>query len=293
MSWRRIPLAVYKPTRTTYLHKVSRKSLLFDPKVKYPIYARLPSFWREEYETPDPNVHQHFEEGTPYPQRSGLYKQVDKEVKRVENVNIPLRFCKEAEEGIWAGETKIEAYRYPRNGKKRKRLNWIWSPHQVYRSLHSEILNRSIYTSFTPRALDLIDEAYGFDFFILKTHVKVLRRFGSSLKREMLLVLANKDTQLYPNDPVKRERIYNKYKEYVVDEERASWVGLPLRDAMRKQYDIEKEAGLIDPRPLLEVYTAELLDKLKLGEVGEVEDPESVPLEGAIFDRQVTSESQK
>lgn len=32
------------------------------------------------------------------------------------------------------------------------------------------------------------------------------------LKRAMLLRLARKDTELYPDDPARREKIYNKYK---------------------------------------------------------------------------------
>lgn len=32
------------------------------------------------------------------------------------------------------------------------------------------------------------------------------------LKRAMLLRLARKNTELYPSDPVKREKVYNKYK---------------------------------------------------------------------------------
>lgn len=32
------------------------------------------------------------------------------------------------------------------------------------------------------------------------------------LKRAMLLRLARRDTQLYPDDPTRREKIYNKYK---------------------------------------------------------------------------------
>lgn len=32
------------------------------------------------------------------------------------------------------------------------------------------------------------------------------------LKRAMLLRLARKNTELYPNDPDKREKVYNKYK---------------------------------------------------------------------------------
>lgn len=32
------------------------------------------------------------------------------------------------------------------------------------------------------------------------------------LKRAMLLRLARRNTELYPDDPVKREKVYNKYK---------------------------------------------------------------------------------
>lgn len=37
-------------------------------------------------------------------------------------------------------------------------------------------------------------------------------RLGMNLKRAMLLRLARRDTELYPNDLVKRETVYNKYK---------------------------------------------------------------------------------
>lgn len=37
-------------------------------------------------------------------------------------------------------------------------------------------------------------------------------KLGMDLKRAMLLRLARKDTELYPHDTVKRERVYNKYK---------------------------------------------------------------------------------
>ena len=45
-----------------------------------------------------------------------------------------------------------------------------------------------------------------------QTHTKVLQAFGGGLKREMLLKLARKDTELYPDDPEKREEVYNRYK---------------------------------------------------------------------------------
>lgn len=37
-------------------------------------------------------------------------------------------------------------------------------------------------------------------------------KFGMDLKRAMLLRLARRDTELYPDDPARKENIYNKYK---------------------------------------------------------------------------------
>lgn len=91
------------------------------------------------------------------------------------------------------------------------------------------------------------------------------------LKRAMLLRLARKDTQLYPNDPVQREKVYNKYKvvrmsllrdatfagnivmnffltffrfllskqQFGIPEEEAEWVGLSLEEAVEKQRQLE------------------------------------------------------
>lgn len=273
------PLNVYKPTRTTYLHKVPRSQLLTDPKIKYSIYDRLPAFWKEDYETPDPNVHQDFKTGYLRPQFKGLWEEIEGTPKRVENIEVEIKFCKEAENGLWGGETIVHGYRYPKNGKKRRCNKWYWRPILLNKTMYSEILDRNITTTFTPRTLDLIDEAYGFDFFILKTHIKVLRKFGSGLKREMLLKLANHEQELYPKNKNMRETIFNKYKEYAIDSDRASWVGLSLQEAMMKQWNIEKEQGLHDPRPLLDVYTEQLISELKIGNISERDPPQS----GVVF----------
>lgn len=37
-------------------------------------------------------------------------------------------------------------------------------------------------------------------------------KLGMDLKRTMLLRLARRDPKLHPDDPAKREAIYNKYK---------------------------------------------------------------------------------
>lgn len=50
-----------------------------------------------------------------------------------------------------------------------------------------------------------------------KTHqVDLCSEIGTQLKREMLVRLAKKDTDLYPDDKEKRELIYNRYKQFVI-----------------------------------------------------------------------------
>lgn len=93
----------------------------------------------------------------------------------------------------------------------------------------------------------------------------------------MLLRLARSNTELYPDDPVKREKVYNKYKvggmcslsrfirtglphfclfifsfgrvsysffclleqQFEIPEEEAEWVGLNLEEAVEKQRQLE------------------------------------------------------
>lgn len=49
-----------------------------------------------------------------------------------------------------------------------KRLKKTWKPQLFKRELYSEILNHKFTISVTARTLDLIDAAFGFDFYILK-----------------------------------------------------------------------------------------------------------------------------
>lgn len=48
------------------------------------------------------------------------------------------------------------------------RLRKTWKPQVFKRELYSEILDHKFTIPVTPRTLDLIDAAYGFDFYILK-----------------------------------------------------------------------------------------------------------------------------
>ena len=52
-----------------------------------------------------------------------------------------------------------------------KRVKKVWKPQLFQRELYSEILDTRFTVTVTMRTLDLIDEAYGFDFYILKASI--------------------------------------------------------------------------------------------------------------------------
>ncbi|KAK4813751.1 hypothetical protein QYF61_025231 [Mycteria americana] len=140
------------------------------------------------------------------------------------------------------------------------RLPKTWKPQLFDRQFYSEILDATLTITVTMRTLDLIDEAYGFDFYILKTpKADMCSKLGMDLKRTMLLRLARRDPKLHPDDPARREAIYNKYQEFVIPEEEAEWVGLSLEEAIEKQRLLEKK----DPVPLFKVYAEELVNQLQ------------------------------
>ncbi|KAK2509023.1 hypothetical protein MC885_020102 [Smutsia gigantea] len=146
-----------------------------------------------------------------------------------------------------------------------KRVKKVWKPQLFQRELHSEILDTTFSVTVTMRTLDLIDEAFGFDFYILKAtsyqtpKEDLCSKFGMDLKRGMLLRLARRDPKLHPEDPKRRAAIYDKYKEFVIPEAEAEWVGLTLDEAVEKQRLLEEK----DPVPLFKVYMEELVKQLQ------------------------------
>lgn len=93
----------------------------------------------------------------------------------------------------------------------------LWRPRLMKSVFYSEILNKYYALIVTPRTFLLIEEAKGFDHYILKTHEADLKsHVGMKLKREMLITLAKKETDLWPNDQAKRDAIYNRYKNYEI-----------------------------------------------------------------------------
>ncbi|KAJ6655984.1 hypothetical protein lerEdw1_004569 [Lerista edwardsae] len=91
-------------------------------------------------------------------------------------------------------------------------------------------------------------------------------KLGMDLKRTMLLRLARQDPSLHPDDPARREAVYHKYREFVIPEEEAEWVGLSLEEALEKQRLLEKK----DPVPLFKVYVEELVQQLQAQKTSEL-----------------------
>ena len=193
---------------------------------------------------------------------------------RVQNVPIPVTFPQEANQGLWGGEGMIAGFKKKNNETLKPRVAAIWKPFLTSRTFHSEILDRYLAVTVTMRTLDLIDDAFGFDSYILKTHeLDMKSTLGMTLKREMLLVLARKS--FYPDDTEKRDRIYEKYKQFVIAEDEAEWVGLTLHEAERKQHELEEAELQTNTRPLKHIYAEELAVKLKTKSIEEMSKEEA------------------
>lgn len=224
--------------------------------MKQGIYARLPKHYLKSLEMKEPTPVHWKPLGVQYRANP---KTGQKE--RVQDVPIPIYYPPQSQSGLWGGEGWISGYRYANNDKMSNRLKKVWKPQLLKRELYSEILDHKFTITVTPRTLDLIDAAYGFDFYILKTPKEDLNsKLGMDLKRAMLLRLARRDTKLYPNDPVKKEQVYNKYKQFEIPEEEAEWVGLSLEEALEKQRQLEHK----EPEPLFKVYADKLTEELHM-----------------------------
>nr|XP_046245146.1 39S ribosomal protein L28, mitochondrial [Scatophagus argus] len=235
------------------LHKYPPK--IWDAlKMKEGIYSRLPKHYLKSLEKKEPSPVHWRPLGVQYriSPKTG-------QKERVQDVPIPIHYPPHSQNGLWGGEGWISGYRYANNDKLSTRLKKVWKPQLLKRELYSEILDHKFTITVTALTLDLIDAAFGFDFYILKTSKEDLNsKLGMDLKRAMLLRLARKDTELYPEDPVKRQKIYNKYKQFEIPEEEAEWMGLSLEEGVEKQRQLEHK----EPEPLFKVFVDELVNQL-------------------------------
>lgn len=230
-------------------------------RMKEGIYARLPQHYLKSLEKKEPTPVHWKPLGVNY-----IPDPVTGKKKRVQDVPIPMYYPPETNDGLWGGEGWVAGWRYANNDKMSTRLRKTWKPKLFSRELYSEILNHKFTITVTARTLDLIDAAYGFDFYILKTPKEDLNsKLGMDLKRAMLLRLARKDTELYPDDPVKRDQVYSKYKEFEIPVEEAEWVGLNLEEAVEKQRQLEHT----EPEPLFKGLVDSLVKELTIQKLSE------------------------
>ncbi|XP_035233564.1 39S ribosomal protein L28, mitochondrial-like isoform X1 [Stegodyphus dumicola] len=132
-----------------------------------------------------------------------------KQKKRVENRAIPLKFPKEADEGIWGGEGVIQGF--IKEIRNRRRFPNYWVPNLKKTVVYSEILNQYMQVTVTERTLRLIDENCGFDHYILSTPVQDLKsQLALTLRRKMLLALVNGEK--YHESEEKNNEVFEKYK---------------------------------------------------------------------------------
>ncbi|XP_065567460.1 uncharacterized protein LOC136031697 isoform X3 [Artemia franciscana] len=129
------------------------------------------------------------------------------EIQKVVNVQIPLKYPKEFDEGLWGGEGVIQGFK--KRHPKVRRFSHFWVPTLYKRVVYSEILDKRYEVTCTLRFLELVDKHYGFDNYILETPPQDLKSvLALKFKREMLVALANEN--IYPEDPIKKKEVITK-----------------------------------------------------------------------------------
>merc|ERR1712013_853285 len=132
-------------------------------------------------------------------------------------------------QGLWGGEGVVKGMLKRTDGNHRNftpPAAKYWWPSLFEGVVHSEILGKHIDMVVTKRGVRLVDEAAGFDSYLLSTPVNEVYATGLlRLKRELLLALAQPG--LLP-DSVQR-----KYEKFRLSFEEADWHGLTIEEAKK------------------------------------------------------------
>ncbi|XP_065210944.1 large ribosomal subunit protein bL28m [Planococcus citri] len=233
------------------------------------IYKNLPEEYRKFYlewkdQIPKP-VH--------YIPKEGMYEKDPNtgEVKLVQNFAIPLSDSPQMDDGIWGGESIIQGFRRTYHPKFRKidlgPAPKFWLPNLHRGVVYSEVLDKHVACILTHRAINLINEHFGLDHYLIQTPACDLRNLlAIKLKRKILLAL--RDETLYPEDEDKRQEILDEYKPYLdkFTHEEIEWYGLTLEEATKKLRFAQIQSQE-KPVPLKQIYRKEFLEFLKENEM--------------------------
>lgn len=90
----------------------------------------------------------------------------------IQNVPIPIRLPMEAHDQIWGGDAIVQGFRKKHKIYKR-RFPRFWIPELQRSVVYSEVLDKYMSVVVTVRAINMINENYGLDHYLLK----VLKHF--------------------------------------------------------------------------------------------------------------------
>ncbi|KAI1708883.1 ribophorin II [Ditylenchus destructor] len=183
----------------------------------------------------------------------------------IETENFPIlpEYVPEQDQGLWGGEGVVKSYKRSRAFVKKKVLPRHWVPHLYFPNLkrlvfYSEILDKHMWIVSTSRTVRLVEDAHGFDYYILETpEIDLNSKLGCTFKRLLLTKLAKDD--YYLDNEERHIYIKQKYAKYKIPLEETEWVGLDLNEACRKLQDIEDNTK---KTPLKFVFEQELVNSL-------------------------------
>lgn len=127
---------------------------------------------------------------------------------------IPTRLPREAHEQIWGGDAIVQGFLKKHKIYKR-RVPKFWIPRLQRTVVYSEVLDKYMSVVTTERALNMINENFGLDHYLLKTPACDLQSLlPLRLKRNILQEL-EKGCPTYAEQPEKQKEIYERYKQYL------------------------------------------------------------------------------
>lgn len=88
---------------------------------------------------------------------------------------LPLLYPKEFHQGIWGGESIVQGF--TKKHKYARRYPHFWFPTLKKSVVYSEVLDKYMSVVVTNRTIDLINEHYGFDHYLLKVRYKLQNIF--------------------------------------------------------------------------------------------------------------------
>lgn len=178
----------------------------------------------------------------------------------VQNIPIPIKYPRTMNYGIWGGEGVVQGFK--QSGKYKSRVPYFWTPTLKKTVVYSEVLNKYISTTVTERAIDLINTNYGLDYYLLNTNACNLKT-NLSLKIKRQILMALRDKTLYPDDNVKQQVVYDKYKHYLQNytHDEIEWYGLTFNEALLKMQEFEEINE--KKEPLKAKFRMQLIEKLK------------------------------